>query len=181
MSEYLQNNIEEIYKESGTEKNNKKISIIIFIIGLIIAIVLCGIGFIRQNNAKKINEEKAQQAYEQSQNEVDKANKRLEEINTEIATLKEQYEAKKQEANSINRNDSGWGKNYSKLQMEANDIYAQISSLESEAFQLQSNDYTVYYLLVEPITYMIFYYIAAGVFVVMSLIALIYFLTTRRK
>ena len=181
MTEDLENNNEVSYKESGVEKNNKKISIIIFIIGLVIAITLCGIGFIRQNNANMINEEKAQQAYEQSQNKIDQANKRLEEINEEIITLQEQYELKKQEADSMSKSDSNWSANYSKAQREANNIYSQISSLESEIFQLQNDNYTVYYLLVEPITYMIFYYIAGGVFCIMSLIALIYFLVTRRK
>ena len=46
---------------------------------------------------------------------------------------------------------------------------------------IQNKDYRVFYPLVEAITYNIFYYIGAGVFVLLSLIALIYFLATRKK
>jgi hypothetical protein len=46
---------------------------------------------------------------------------------------------------------------------------------------LENKDYTVYYSLVEPNTYMIFYYVAAGIFGVLSLIVLIFFLATRKK
>ena len=46
---------------------------------------------------------------------------------------------------------------------------------------IEKADYTVYYSLVKPITYLIFYYIGAGVFLVITLIALIYFLCTRKK
>ena len=59
---------------------NRGIAIKIFIVGLIISLILCGIGFVKQNEAKKTNEERAQQAYARSQNAVDQAKKRLEEI-----------------------------------------------------------------------------------------------------
>ena len=182
----LTNNIEtssseNIYKESSVEKNNKNISIKIFIVVLIISIILCGIGFVKQNNAKKTNEERAQQAYEQSQNAVEAAKKRLEEIETALIPLQQQYEAKQQEANSLNMMDPNWFSENSRLQREASNISYQISDLEMEKFGLENADYTGYYQLVEPITYLVFYYIGAGVFVLMSLIALIYFLVTRKK
>lgn len=174
-------NNEKTYKESSVEKNNKKIAIKIFIVGLIISIILCGIGFIRQNGAKKTNEERAQQAYQQSQAAVDEAKKRLEEIRTEMVPLQEQYEAKQQEADSMNISAPNWFSEHQRVQREASNIYSQITALESERFQIENADYTGYYQLVEPITYLIFYYIGAGVFVLMSLIALIYFLVTRKK
>ena len=39
-------NSESTYKESSIEKNNKKISIRIFVLGIIIALILCGIGLL---------------------------------------------------------------------------------------------------------------------------------------
>ena len=182
----LTNNIEtsssvNSYKESSTEKNNKKIAIRIFLVGLIIALVLCGIGLIKQNNAKKTNEERHIQAGEQSQMAIDKANARLKEIEQEIQLLQEQYEAKQNEANSMNMRDPNWFADHSKVQNEAMNIYSQINSLEAEKIQIENADYRVFYPLVEPITYNIFYYIGAGVFALLSLIALIYFLATRKK
>lgn len=174
-------NPEKIYKESSIEKNNKKIATKIFIGGLIISIILCGVGFIKQSNAKKTNEERSKQAYAQSQNAVDKANQRLEEIKTEIVSLQEQYEAKQQEANSMNMRDSNWFSEQSRIQREASNIRSQINALETEKFQIGNADYTGYYDLVKPMTYLLFYYIGAGVLTAGALISLIYFLVTRRK
>ena len=172
---------ENTYKESATEKNNKKISIRIFIVGLIITLILCCIGFGKQLNAKKTNEERAKQAYERSQNAVEQAEKRWEEINTEIKELSEAYEKKSQEMDSMNMRDPNWFENHSKAQRELSNINADLNALTSEKFQLENTDYTGYYSLVEPLTYLIFYYIGAGVFALMSLIALIFFLVTRKK
>ncbi len=173
--------IENVYTESVTEKNNKGISIKIFIVGLIISLVVCGVGFIKQNNAKKTNEEREKQAYALSQEAVDQANKRLEEIKKELPELKKQYEAKSQEADSLNMKDPNWFENHSKLIREATDLNSQINTLDQEQYILVNKDYTAYYTLVEPITYMIFYYIAAGIFGVLSLVSLIFFLVTRKK
>lgn len=182
----LTNNIEtvsseNVYKENTNAKNNNKISIIIFIIGIIITSILCGIGLIKQNNAKITNEERKQQALEQSQNAVDNANSRLKEIEQEISLLQEQYETKNSEINSLNMRSSDWFEKHSQLQIEIGNINAQINSLKSEKNQIENADYTAYYKLVEPITYNVFYYIGAGVFGIMSLIALIYFLVSRKK
>lgn len=169
------------YKESPIEKNNKKISIILLICGIIIALILCGIGLIKQQDAKKTNNEREQQATQQSQMAINNAKARLEEIEQEIIPLQEQYDAKLQEKNSLNMSDSNWFARSVQLQDEASDIYSKIADLQSEKFQIEKADYTVYYSLVKPITYLIFYYIGAGVFVVITLIALIYFLCTRKK
>lgn len=170
-----------VYKESPVEKNNKKISIRIFAIGIMLALILCTIGVVKQNMAEKTNEERAQLALEQSQNAINNANARLQEIAQEIEPLKQQYEAKNQEAESLNMLSPDWFAKNSQLQREINNIYSQISTLELEQFKIQNADYRVFYQLVEPITYNIFYYIGAGVFGVASLIALIYFLVTRKK
>ena len=169
------------YKESTVEKNNKKIAIIIFVIGIIIALILCGIGLIKQNNAKNTNEERRQQALEQSQTAINNANARLQEIKGIYYNLKEQYEAKSEERENLNMRDSDWLAKVRKIDRELSEINSQINSLEQERDNLLNDDYVVYYQLVEPISYNIFYYIGAGVFAGMSLIALIYFLVTRRK
>ena len=174
-------NSENSYKESSTEKNNKKISIKLFIVGLIIALVLCGIGLIKQNNAKKINEERRIQAEQQSQIAVDNANARLKEIQQELIPLQEQYTNTKNDANSLNMNDPNWFADNSRLQNEAMNIYAKITALQTEKFQIENADYSVLYPLVKPITYNIFYYIGVGIFALLSLISLIYFLATRKK
>lgn len=166
---------------NSSEKANKKISIKVFIAGLIVSIVLCGVGLIMQNNAGKTNEERAAQASVQSQQAIDAAYTRLEEIEEELIPLREQYEAKQQEADAMDLNDPNWFSEHSKVEREASNLYTQITDLETEQFKIQNHDYTVYYSLVDPITYLIFYYIAAGVLAVMSLIALIYFLVTRKK
>ena len=49
---------EKAYEETSTEKNNKGIAIKLFIFGLIISIIICGVGFLKQNNANKTNEER---------------------------------------------------------------------------------------------------------------------------
>lgn len=174
-------NSETTYKESSIEKNNRKISIKIFITGLILTLILCCIGFGKQINAKKTNEEKVKQAYSLSQNNIDKANERLKEIEEELIPLEEKYERKQQERDSLNMRDSDWLEKVRKLDRESTNIYSQINNLEQEKFTLVNNDYTVYYQPIEAITYMIFYYIGAGIFALMSLIALIYFLITRKK
>ena len=169
------------YKETSIEKNNKKISIKIFIIGLIISLIICGMGLIRQKDAQKTNLEREKQAYEESKNAIENANKRLEEIEKQIGPLEKEYEEKTKKANSLNVNDSNWYSKTVELQQKASKLYGQISDLKNEKIQLQNADYTVYYSLVEPIKYMLFYYIGAGVFALMSLIALIYYLVTRKK
>lgn len=174
-------NVEKEYKESNIEKKNKKLSLKIFVCGLIISIILCGIGLIKQNNAKKTNKAKEQQALAQSQSSVDAANQRLKEIEEMIIPLQEQYEKKRQEADSMNMGDPNWFADHSKVQREASSINQQINDLEQERFIILNKDYTVYYSPVKPITYLVFYYIAGGVFVLISLISLIYFLVTRKK
>ena len=174
-------NSENTYKESAVEKNNKKIAIIIFVIGIIIALILCGIGLIKQNNAKNTNEERRQQAEEQSQKNIDNANARLQEIKEMYYPLKEQCEAKKQERDSLDMQDPDWLVKVKKIDREISEMDSKINSMEQERYNLLNDDYVVYYQLVDPISYNIFYYIGAGVFAGMSLIALIYFLVTRRK
>lgn len=196
----LTNNIEtfkkeKAYEETSTEKNNKGIAIKLFIFGLIISIIICGVGFLKQNNANKTNEERRQRALEQSQATVEQAKKRLQEIKNEYEILEPQINSIKSEINTmiseqqtIFMEDKGFSDRYNAKGNEIDEKKAELSKLQSnynnlqqEQFKLQNNDYTVYYKLVEPIEYNIFYYVGAGVFALISLIALIYFLVTRKK
>ena len=196
----LTNNIEisspeSSYKESSIEKNNKKISIRIFIVGLVISIILCGIGFVKQKQAEKINEQAYNDAYASSQANVDKANKRLSEIISELNSLKEQINNMeielanmRNERQKIFTEDRGFSNRYyakdneiTVKESELANLTARYNSLDSEGYKLQNTDYTVYYDLVEPIKYLIFYYIAGGVLAFTVITSLIYFLVTRKK
>lgn len=188
-------NLENTYKESSIEKNNKKISIRIFIVGLIISIILCGIGFVKQKQADKTNEQAYNDAYASSQANVDKANKRLSEIISELKSLKEQINNMeielanmRNERQKIFTEDRGFSNRYYAKDNEITvkesklaNLTAKYNSLDSEGYKLQNTDYTVYYDLVEPIKYLIFYYIAGGVLAFTIITSLIYFLVTRKK
>lgn len=188
-------NSEDVYKESSVEKNNKKISVRILIIGIIIACILCGVGFLKQKGAEKTNEQTRNDAYALSQSNVDKAQKRLNEIIEQMNILKTQIDnldieitKLKNEQNVIFREDRNFSDRYyakdneiKVKQTELSNLKQQYNNLDMEGFALQNDDYTVYYNEVEPIKYLIFYYIGAGVLGLTILISLIYFLVTRRK
>lgn len=183
------------YKESAVEKNNKKISIYIVVIGLIISCLLCGIGFIRQKKAVKTDEQAYNDAYALSQAKVDNAQNRLNQIVSEINRLEEKISTTETELNNMRTdldkifvNDRKFSDRYydkkneiNEKQAELTNLKQQYSSLENEGNMIQNGNYRVTYNLVEPITYLIFYYIAAGIFTLAVIIALIYFLITRRK
>lgn len=174
-------NSEEVYKEGFVEKNNKKISIRIFIVGLIISIILCGIGLIRQNNVKKTNEEFYNEAYALSSKKYNDAMERVDEINVELKELNSQKEKLETEKNSLTMGSNNWFSETSRLGTEIYNVNVKVMNLESEKNQLINGDYTVYYTPVKSINYLIFYYIGAGIFVVSALISLIYYLVTRKK
>lgn len=174
-------NSEKTYKESSVEKNNKKIAIRIFIVGLIISIILCGIGLIKQNNAKKTNEQFYNDAYALSLKNYNAAMERVDEINIELKNLNFQKDTLEIEKNSLTIGSSNWFSETSRLTTEIYDLDVKIMELESEKNQLVNADYTVYYNPVKPITYLIFYYIGAGIFAALALTSLIYYLATRKK
>lgn len=174
-------NSETTYKESSIEKNNKKISIRIFIVGLIISIILCGIGFIKQNNAKKTNENLYNEAYSLSLKNYNTAMERVKQINVELDELNSKKNELEKEKNSLNTGSNNWFSETSRLTTEIYNLNVKIMNLETEGTNLLKTDYTVYYNEVKPITYMIFYYIAAGIFTFTVITSLIYFLVTRKK
>ncbi len=171
----------EDYKDGPIQKKNTKISITIFISGLLIALILCGVGFLRQNNAAKVNEERRVEAAQQSQEKIDAAKARYEVIEEELAKLQTEYDAVEAEYDSLNMTDISSFSQKAALITKLSDLSDSINKLKSEQFTIENADYHVIYIKVKTITYMIFYYIAAGVFVVLSLISLIYYLVTRKK
>ena len=84
-------------------QSTKKITlpIKVIIIGCIIGLVVAGIGGFKQFDSKRINNERKEVAQKQSQEAVDKANARLKEIEKEYYPLKEQYEKKEQEIDTM--------------------------------------------------------------------------------
>ena len=189
------NNSSNSYKESAIEKNNKKISIRILVIGIIVSLIFGGIGLLKQKQAENTNKKAYDDAYALSQTNVDNAQKRLDEIINEMNSLKEKIDNMdieisnmQNEKNKIFRDDRGFSDRYYEKdnevkvkESELSNLKTQYNSLNTEGFKLQNNDYTVYYDQVKPIKYLIFYYIAAGIFGVTILVSLIYFLVTRKK
>ena len=62
----------------------------------------------------------------QLQQAINAANMRLEEIEEELIPLREQYEAKQQEADAMNINDSNLFSEYSGLERKASNIYTKL-------------------------------------------------------
>lgn len=67
------------------------------------------------------------------------------------------------------------------VQREATNIKTQISELESEQFKLKNGDYTVYYQLVKPMSYQIFYIIGGSIAVLALLGSFIIYLVKGKK
>lgn len=109
----------ELLNEENYEKTKKKIttiSLIILIIALLIGGTLIAFGIIKTNTSKKdaekINQERYNAAYQESQNQVAQTEQRLKEIASEKESLNLQYDAKKQECDSLDMRAKDW---YSKV------------------------------------------------------------------
>ncbi len=164
-------------------ENKKKIAlpIMIIIIGCIIGLVVAGIGGIKQISAGKTNEERKQAALKASEEAIAAANVRLKEIGEEYYPLKEQYEKKQQECDSLNMSDPNWFANKSKCQREASEMRSRLSSLEMEDTTIKNKDYTGYYQKVKPMSYQIFYIIGASIAGAALLGAFIIYLVKGKK
>lgn len=166
-------------------ENKKKLPLplLILIISIAIGLVVAGIGLIKQGAAKKTNEERYQEAYKLALENKEKLEKRYDEIIEELKPLKTQYEAKQQECDSLNTNmlDPNWFANSSKCQREAQEISSQITELETEQWQIEHYDNTVYYDKVKPMTYQIFYIIGGVIAGLGTLGAFIIYLVKGKK
>lgn len=164
-------------------ENKKKLPLplLIIVISVVIGLIVGGIGLIRQNNAKKTNEERYQQAYEQALKNKENLEKKYAEITEELKSLKQQYETKCQERDSLKMSDTNWFEKNSKAQREISEIKSQISSLEMEQFEIENYNNTVYYSMVEPMSYQIFYIIGGGIVGLGLLGAFIIYLVKGKK
>ena len=146
--------------------NNKKITLPtqIIIISFCIGLIISGIGLIKQINAKKVNEDRRLAALKASEEAINSANKRLEEIKKEYDKLKNQYNSKAEECDAITINDEDWMAKKSKCSREQTELQNKIFNLETENASIKSKDYNGYYQTVKPITYQIFYIIGASIF-----------------
>ena len=163
------------------EKKKITLPIKVTIIGCIIGLIIASIGGVKQLKAKKINQERHDAALKQSQEMVDKANARLAEIEEEYNELQTQYDAKKQECDAVTFGSENWFENSSKCNDELFDLESQIASLEFESSAINLKDYTVYYDLVKPMSYCIFYIIGGSVAGIAILAAFIIYLVKGKK
>lgn len=164
-------------------ENKKKLPLplLILIIGAIIGLILAGIGLFKQFEAKRINEERYNEAYKKVLENKEILENRYYEIIEELKPLKNQYETKRQECDNISMSDPNWFANNSKCQREAAEINSQINELETEQFKIEHYDNTVFYNKVKPISYQIFYIIAGSIFSVAALGSFIIYLVKGKK
>ena len=178
------NNTEYLNEEKYQTAKKKiiRISLIILIAGLLIGAGFMIFAALKQKEAKKINEQRYQEAYKQSEAKVEAAKARLAEIEAEKEPLIQQYNEKSQECDSLNMRDSDWYAKVNQCHREASEIDSKIDALESEQFQLEHGDYTVYYTMILPSKYNIFY-IIGGIIMGVSILAsiLVYIFAKKRE
>lgn len=165
------------------EKTKKRmpLPLLILMIEALISVMLVAFVFYKQNDAKKTKEKNAQEAQKQSQEKVEAANKRYAEIEKQLSELRTKYNQKQTECDSLDMSNPNWFSNKNSCQRQVSDINSQIVHLETEQFKLKNDSYAVYYTLVEPMSYQIFYITGACVFGVSALAAFIIYLVKGKK
>ncbi len=164
-------------------ENKKKLPLplLILIIGLVVGLLVAAFGLYKQYDAKRENKKRHDQAYSQALKNKERLEKRYAEITEELKPLKEKNEAKKQECDSISMSDPNWFENKSKCQRESSELDSQISDLESEQWEIEHYNNTVYYEKVKPMTYQIFYIIGGCIAGLAALAAFIIYLVKGKK
>lgn len=164
-------------------RNRKKLPlpILVMIIGIVIGLVVAGVGLFKQVDSKRINKERKEVAIKEARDAVDRANKRLKEIEEEYYPLKEKYEAKASECDSIVTGSDGWFAAQNKCTREKSDIQDRLWDLESEDSAIKNEDYTAYWQEVKPMSYQIFYIIGSSIAGVALLGAFIIYLVKGKK
>lgn len=125
----------ELLNEENYEKTKKKIttiSLIILIVALLIGGSLIALGIIKTNTSKKDAEKVNQERYNASE-------QRLKEIASEKESLNLQYDAKKQECDSLDMRAKDWYSKVNQCHRDASAISSKITNLESEEFKLNNN------------------------------------------
>lgn len=157
-----------------------KILIIILILSIISACILCGFGCFKQLTMNKTNEKRKIYAEEQTQIAINTANKRLQEIETEIEQLDEEYSSKQSSLQLMNMMNYTWSPEYTQFQGELTNISIKINDLNKEIIEIQNKDYTVNYETVQPSSYLVYYYIGGGL-IVIAIIAYVILKKTSKK
>ena len=146
--------------------NKSKFLIIFLIIDIVIACALLGIGIFRQLTMNKTNEERKNYAKEQTQIAVNNANKRLQEIESEIEQLNVEYSNKEARLQLMNMMNYTWSPEYTQIQGELTNISIKVNELNKEVTEIQNKDYTVKYDIVDPTSYLMYYYISGGAIII---------------
>ena len=146
-----------------------------------IGLLFAGVGLFKQLDSKRINKERYDTAYKQSEAAVKAANERLTQIESEYNGLKTQFDAKAVECDSIVTGSDNWLVTKNQCLREKQELQDQIWNLETESDQIKNKDYTVYYQKVKPISYLIFYIIGGSVILLAALGAFIIYLVKGKK
>lgn len=170
---------EENYQNA--KKKITKVSLIILIVGLVIGLGFIVFGVITQNNAKKINEQRYNEAYAESQKRVDIANEKLDDINKQKQELNDQISTKQYECDSLDMSSSTWFADKNKCQSEVNSLETKLNELEMEEFQINNTDYRTEYNPILPIKYILLYIIGGSIIGMSCLISGIIFIIAKRR
>lgn len=181
-SEEVENSNNVVNNENLNVNTKKKVPLplLILIISICLGLVVAGVGLIKQENAKKTNKKRYDEAYRLANENKLKLEKKYSVILEEIETLNDQYESKKQECDSIVI-DNDWYKNQTKCDREAININSKITKLEQEQFSIEHYDNTVYYNLVKPMSYQIFYIVGGCIAALGAIAAFIIYLVKGKK
>lgn len=170
--------------EENYQRINKKfktISLIVFIVGLIIGLGLIVFGIIKTNEADKINEERAAAAAAEVDAKVAEAEQRLDEVQSELSSLNSQYNAKEAECDSLSMQDPDWFAKKGQCKRESSAIHSNIMDLESEEFQLEHANFTVYYDKADSSWCVILYGVGGFIILASAVAALAIWLITKRR
>lgn len=178
----------ELLNEENYERAKKKItriSLIILIIALLLGSSLITVGIIKTNTSKKesekINQERYDAAYQESQNQVEQIEQRLKEIASEKESLNLQYDAKSQECDSLDMSAKDWYSKVNQCNREASAIKSKITNLESEEFQLNHANHTVYYDKVKAKNYIFLSILGGMVIFIGGMLSLSIYLIAKKR
>ena len=130
--------------------------LIIFIIGFTIGLALILTGFIRKTIISNQNEEFYQKAFDDSEYKAKEAQKKLDEIKIEYNNLLKEVEIKNNECNTSDIELSN------NCKQELKNLKLKVNELEEEKSKLENDNYTVYYKIISPFKYKVFFYIGIG-------------------
>lgn len=163
------------------QKKGKSVAMIVLIVGIILGVIFLGIGVFKQNDAKKINQQRYNDAYSQSEANVKRAEKRMKELNDQYDSLESAIEEKARECDSIVTGSEGWFERQGECDRELLKLEDQHNSNQNEYNSLKNADYTVYYQKVKPINYLIFYIIGGSIILLTSLSSLLIYIIKEKK